>query len=36
VRDVFAAVVDFAHGAPAQPWWIYSRRRKAGEQGKPN
>lgn len=28
VLDVFAAVVDFAEGAPAKPWWAYSPRRK--------
>jgi len=26
--DTFAAVVDYAHGAPARPWWYYSRLRK--------
>jgi len=34
VRDVFAAVLDFAHGAPAQPWWIYSRERKSRTNGR--
>jgi hypothetical protein len=28
--DTFVAVVDHAHGAPARPWWAYSRERKAG------
>jgi hypothetical protein len=27
--DTFAAVVDYANGAPARPWWHYSRQRKA-------
>jgi hypothetical protein len=31
VLDTLTAVVDFAAGAPARPWWVYSRRRKAGE-----
>jgi hypothetical protein len=26
--DTFVAVVDHANGAPARPWWYYSRRRK--------
>lgn len=29
VLDTFTAVVDFASGAPARPWWEYSRQRKA-------
>jgi pathogenicity locus Cdd1 protein len=29
VLDTFSAAVDFANGEPAQPWWFYSRRRKA-------
>ena len=29
VLDTFTAVVDFANGAPARPWWFYSRQRKA-------
>jgi hypothetical protein len=29
VLDTFTAVVDFANGAPARPWWYYSRLRKA-------
>ncbi len=28
--DTFVAAVDFADGAPARPWWYYSRLRKAG------
>src|SRR4051812_4886748 len=30
VLDTLTAVVDFANGAPARPWWFYSRARKAG------
>jgi hypothetical protein len=26
--DTFTAAVDFAGGAPARPWWEYSRERK--------
>jgi hypothetical protein len=26
--DTFVAVVDYANGAPARPWWEYSRERK--------
>jgi hypothetical protein len=29
LRDVFAAVVDFAGGAPERPWWHYTPARKA-------
>jgi len=29
VLDTFTAVVDHANGAPARPWWVYSRERKA-------
>ena len=29
VLDTFAAVIDHLNGAPARPWWDYSRRRKA-------
>jgi hypothetical protein len=32
VLDTFTAVVDFADGAPARPWWEYSRERLAREQ----
>ena len=28
-RDVFAALVDYANGAPARPWWHYTPERKA-------
>jgi hypothetical protein len=27
--DTFVAAVDYAGGAPARPWWEYSRERKA-------
>ena len=27
--DTFTAAVDYANGAPALPWWLYSRERKA-------
>ena len=30
VLDTLTAVVDYANGAPARPWWFYSRQRKAG------
>jgi hypothetical protein len=26
--DTFRAVVDYADGGPARPWWEYSRERK--------
>ena len=29
VIDVFAALVAFANGAPARPWWHYTPLRKA-------
>ena len=29
VLDTFTAVVDYADGGPARPWWEYSRERKA-------
>lgn len=32
VRDTFEAVVAYAGGAPARPWWEYSRERKARER----
>jgi len=31
--DTFAAAVDVADGAPARPWWHYSRERKAAAGG---
>jgi hypothetical protein len=33
VRDVFAALVDHAKGAPARPWWHYTPERKRGIGG---
>jgi len=33
VLDTFTAVVAFANGEPAQPWWFFSRQRKAREAG---
>jgi hypothetical protein len=27
--DTLVAVVDYANGAPARPWWYYSRQRLA-------
>ena len=32
IRDVFAAVVDYARGGPARPWWAYTSERKARER----
>ena len=29
VRDVFAAVVSYAQGDPARPWWEFTPERKA-------
>jgi hypothetical protein len=29
VLDTLTAVVDYTNGAPARPWWFYSRQRKA-------
>ena len=31
--DTFVAAVDVAEGAPARPWWEYSRERKARAHG---
>ena len=31
--DVFTAIVAHANGEPAQPWWVFSRQRKARDQG---
>jgi hypothetical protein len=31
--DTFVAAVDHANGAPARPWWFYSRERKARAAG---
>jgi hypothetical protein len=32
VRDVFAAVVSYAEGDSARPWWEFTPERKAREQ----
>ncbi len=32
--DTFRAIVDVANGAPARPWWFYSRERKARASAK--
>ena len=29
VRDIFAAVVSYAEGGPARPWWEFTPERKA-------
>jgi hypothetical protein len=34
VRDVFAAVVSYADGGPARPWWEFTPERKAQEEKK--
>jgi Pathogenicity locus len=31
VRDVFAAVVSYANGEPARPWWEFTPQRKRCE-----
>lgn len=28
VLDTFMAAVDFMNGAPARPWWFYTKERK--------
>ncbi len=28
VLDTFLAAVDFMNGAPARPWWLYTKIRK--------
>lgn len=28
VLDTYIAVVDFMNGAPARPWWSYTKKRK--------
>ena len=33
-RDVFAALVAFANGAPARPWWHYTPERKRSVSAK--
>lgn len=30
VLDTVTAVVAYANGDPAQPWWVFSWQRKAG------
>ena len=30
-RDVFAALIDHANGAPARPWWHYTTERLRSE-----
>jgi hypothetical protein len=32
VRDVFAAVVSYAEGSTARPWWEFTPERKAREK----
>jgi Pathogenicity locus len=32
VRDVFAAVVSYAEGGPARPWWEFTPERKARKE----
>jgi Pathogenicity locus len=34
VRDVFAAVVSYAEGNPARPWWEFTPERKAREEAR--
>ena len=34
VRDVFAAVVSYAEGGPARPWWKFTPERKAREKAR--
>ncbi len=34
VRDVFAAVVSYADGGPARPWWEFTLERKAREKAR--
>jgi nucleotidyltransferase/DNA polymerase involved in DNA repair len=33
--DTFVAAVDHANGAPARPWWYYSRQRKSETATRP-
>ena len=28
VLDTYMAVIDFMNGAPARPWWFYTKERK--------
>ncbi len=34
VRDVFAAVVSYAEGGPAKPWWEFTPERKEREEAR--
>jgi Pathogenicity locus len=34
VRDVFAAVVSYAQGGPARPWWEFTPARKEREEAR--
>jgi hypothetical protein len=34
VRDVFAAVVSYANGNPARPWWEFTPERKRREKSR--
>jgi hypothetical protein len=34
VRDVLAAVISYAEGGPARPWWEFTPERKAQEQAR--
>lgn len=34
VRDVFCAVVSYADGNPARPWWEFTPERKRREQSR--
>jgi Pathogenicity locus len=34
VRDVFAAVISYAEGGPARPWWEFTPERKAREEAR--
>src|SRR3954447_5542967 len=34
VRDVFAAVVSYAEGSPARPWWEFTPARKEREEAR--
>lgn len=36
LRDVFAAAISFADGAPARPWWHFTPERKAREAASRN
>lgn len=34
VRDVFAAVVAYANGEPARPWWAFTPERKKRDRAR--